>query len=155
MQKVLLFPEQIRFSVTLQRGQRELLIALVRKAGAAQNSYYDFAIYTVSRRKEDNEHPKRWREDFTSFLKHTISAEVLRSMRMWTTPANKKHFISAINALKRGKATGLDGLALELFIAAPPVSPKLPHPLIRIFWNVRSFAVSGRYGMIVTIPSSS
>ena len=163
------------------RDKREFAIALVREAEDAADRNDFRTVYRITKelacgRKSfdgpvkdvngrllihDDEQLKRWKEHFTTVLNRITSGEVPplvdemashRNMRIRTVPPSRREIISAINALKRSKAAGLDGLPAELFIAAPAVTADLLLPLVRKSWESETFPREWKKGMIVKIP---
>lgn len=62
-----------------------------------------------------------------------------RNMRMWTAGPTTREIISAINARKRSKAVGVDGLPAEFFFVAFVITKNLLLLFVLKCWKSEVF----------------
>ena len=104
------------------------------------------------------EQEERWTQHFKELLNRPPPIEVAeiteaeQDLNINVNPPNKQEILTAIKALKIGKAPGCDNLNAELFKASPETAADILYPLFIEIWKNEKVPDDWNKGIIIKIP---
>ena len=107
---------------------------------------------------KEEEVKKRWKEHFAEVLnrppltRSEVESKACEALKIETGPVTHAEIRTAIEQMKNGKASGVDGVTTELMMADLKTTVAVMYKLLLKIWESERVANDWRCGLIIRLP---